>query len=480
MSERCLFVPTYVLEQIAEHGGPHAAERARQAVRLDTRLRSTRPGPVRRAAAVPTRAPTVRRSISDAAGSTALPGRLVRSEGQAATGDVAVDEAYEGLGATWRLLHEEFGRDSLDDAGMTLLGVAHYGQEYANAFWDGEHMVFGDGDGEYFERFTASLDVIGHELAHGLTDSTARLEYQGQSGALNESVSDAVGAMVAQHVAGQDAQDADWLIGADLFTDKVQGVALRSMLEPGTAYDDPVLGRDPQPASMADYVQTTDDNGGVHINSGIPNRAFALAATAIGGSTWDGVGAVWMAVLTGGVVRPDCDFATFAGFTVDEAGRRFGPGSAQVDAVAEAWSTVGVQVAGSGNDPARGNEMLDHQGDGDTLSENANAGTTMLEDATQPAAPTPPRVVVVGRSGGVTGMSTERRMNLGTLPQDQASRWKDLISSGVLQSLELARPRPDGFVYRVRCPADKLDVTAAETELPDDVRSMIDDALRRD
>ena len=91
---------------------------------------------------------------------------------------------------------------------------------------------------------------------------------------------------MAQYTAGQPAAEASWLIGEGLFTPAVHGVALRSMRAPGTAYDDPVLGKDPQPATMADYVETEDDAGGVHTNSGIPNHAFFLAATAIGGNSW--------------------------------------------------------------------------------------------------------------------------------------------------------------------------------------------------
>ncbi|HZI96028.1 MAG TPA: M4 family metallopeptidase, partial [Actinomycetales bacterium] len=351
MTMCCEFVPRYVLERIAARGPVPAADRARAAVVLDERLRAGRPGPARSHVAPGGAGP--RRTVSDAGGSTTLPGRPVRTEGAGPTGDAGTDECYDGLGSTWQLLHAEFGRDSIDGGGTPLDATVHYGQDYANAFWDGERLVFGDGDGVYFNRFTASLDVIGHELAHGLTDASARLVYSGQSGALNESVSDVVGAMVTQREAGQDAADADWLIGDELFTDRVQGVALRSMLEPGTAYDDPVLGTDPQPASMADYVTTDDDNGGVHINSGIPNRAFALAATTIGGPTWQGAGAVWLSVLLGGGVRPDCDFATFADLCVAEAGRRFGAGSSPAAAVASAWSTVGV---------LEGIEVLDHEG----------------------------------------------------------------------------------------------------------------------
>jgi Zn-dependent metalloprotease len=215
----------------------------------------------------------------------------VRREGDPATGDPAADEAYDGLGATYALFWDVFERDSIDGRGLPLQAVVHYGEEYDNAFWDGERMVFGDGDGETFNRFTIAIDIIAHELAHGVTDSTARLEYQGQSGALNESVSDCFGAMVKQRALGQDAADADWLIGAGLLAAGVDGVALRSMAAPGTAYDDERLGgRDPQPAHMDDFVETTADNGGVHINSGIPNKAFQLAATGIGGTSWGGAG----------------------------------------------------------------------------------------------------------------------------------------------------------------------------------------------
>ncbi len=129
-------------------------------------------------------------------------------------------------------------------------------------------MVFGDGDGELFQRFTVSLDIIGHELTHGVTEDEAALMYVNQSGALNESVSDVFGSLVKQHALGQTAEQADWLIGNGLLTDAVQGVALRSMKDPGTAYDDPVLGDDIQPGHMSKYVKMTGDNGGVHINSG--------------------------------------------------------------------------------------------------------------------------------------------------------------------------------------------------------------------
>jgi Zn-dependent metalloprotease len=165
--------------------------------------------------------------------------------------------------------------------------TVHYEQNYDNAFWNGEQLVFGDGDGTIFGSFTKPIDVLGHEFTDAVTQFMAGLEYQGQPGALNESVSDCFGACLKQRVLGQTADRADWLVGQGIFLPGVHARALRDMAHPGTAYDDPTLGKDPQVGDMSDYVDTTDDNGGVHINSGIPNRAFYLAATTIGGDTWE-------------------------------------------------------------------------------------------------------------------------------------------------------------------------------------------------
>lgn len=280
------------------------------------------------------------RTVSDAKGTEQLPGATVREEADEPTGDPAVDEAYDGLGATFDFYSEVLGRSSIDDAGLPLDATVHYGELYDNAFWNGERMVFGDGDGEVFRRFTLSLTVIGHELAHGVTEFTAGLVYRDQPGALNESLSDVFGSLVEQHALGQTVETASWLIGAGLFTDEVQGAALRSMKAPGTAYDD-VLGRDPQPAHMRDFVDTDDDNGGVHLNSGIPNRAFYVVAEALGGSAWERAGLIWYDALTSGL-RPTTDFAAFAEATLAAAQARYGEASAEVDAVRTGWTDVGV------------------------------------------------------------------------------------------------------------------------------------------
>jgi Zn-dependent metalloprotease len=283
------------------------------------------------------------RRVYTAENGSSLPGRLVLEEGDQVSADVAVNESYEGAGATYDLFWDIYQRNSLDNAGMILDSSVHYQKQYDNAFWDGRQMVYGDGDGQLFNRFTISVDVIGHELTHGVTQYTSNLNYSQQAGALNESLSDVFGSLVKQRLRGQSASDADWLIGEGLFTAAVKGAALRSMKEPGTAYDDPVLGKDPQPAHMRDYVQTFEDNGGVHINSGIPNHAFFLAAVAMGGYAWERAGKIWY-VAGRDKFRSSTDFQEAANLTHQAAGELFGSGSAEQQAVQYGWEGVGITV----------------------------------------------------------------------------------------------------------------------------------------
>jgi Zn-dependent metalloprotease len=368
---RCCIVPPYVLGRLAENDDPRVARSAQRTIDSDNAVRERRmvvaertgrnpkglvpPELVRRARGLESgRRPEVtakvpaapERSIHDAEHGSTLPGKLVRAEGAKPVDDVAVNEAYDGLGATWQMLWTAYKRDSLDGKGLPLVASVHYERDYDNAFWDGTQMVFGDGDGVYFDGFTSCLDVIGHELTHGLTQYTAGLTYVAQSGALNESVSDVFGSLVKQLHNGETAEQADWLIGAGLFTDKVNGVALRSMKAPGTAYDDPNLGKDPQPADMDGYQEmphdAEHDNGGVHTNSGIPNHAFALAATAIGGYAWEAPGQIWYDTITAKGMPKDVDFAGFADRTVAAAKKRYGARSSQAKAVRAAWVEVKV------------------------------------------------------------------------------------------------------------------------------------------
>lgn len=337
-------IPPYLLDRLAHHASPRVRQRAIATLRIEQQERSLRAnqGVAHARARLPATSSLppgqVNRAVHSAANRTDLPGQLVRAEGQPPSGDAAVDEAYDHLGATYDLFWQVYRRHSIDNAGLPLVGTVHYGDDYDNAFWNGAQMVFGDGDGEVFNRFTVAVDVVGHELSHGVIDHEAALQYQGQSGALNESLCDVFGSLVKQHRAGQTAEQADWLVGAGLFTAAVNARALRSMAQPGSAYDDPALGKDPQPAHMQHYVDTTDDNGGVHINSGILNRAFYLAATALGGPAWERAGRVWYDTLRDKRLGAHADFASFAALTIEVASTD----AATRQAVREAWRQVGV------------------------------------------------------------------------------------------------------------------------------------------
>ena len=345
-------LPPYILRAIAERGSVSQRATALRTLATDSTMRALRaslellpPATARRAPHDLTQAePAPERTIYDAHSGQDLPGSVVRREGSRNSDDPAVNEAYDGLGATFRLFAEVYHRNSIDDEGLPLDASVHFAVGYDNAFWDGRRMVFGDGDGELFRRFTIAPDVIGHELTHGVTEDEARLAYLGQPGALNESISDVFGALVKQYDRRQTADAADWLIGAGLFTDRVKGVALRSMKAPGTAFDDPILGKDPQPAHMKDFVRTIEDHGGVHVNSGIPNHAFFLAAAALAGPAWERAGRVWYETLRDPRLRPGSGFRRFAGLTYLNAGRLFGQGGAEQRAIAGAWEKVGIAI----------------------------------------------------------------------------------------------------------------------------------------
>jgi Zn-dependent metalloprotease len=330
-----------MLREMAQRGDEDQRAWALHSLSLSEQFRGRRE--VLGALALAAPAGEKRRTIYDAKHGQDLPGILVRGEGDPPAKDPAVNEAYDGAGATYDLYQKAFDRNSIDDRGLRLDSTVHYGRDYDNAFWDGRQMVYGDGDQRLFNRFTKALDVIGHELTHGVTQYEAGLVYSDQPGALNESISDVFGSLVKQRVRKQKAAEADWLIGKGLFTAKVKGVALRSMKEPGTAYDDPVLGKDPQPAHMKDYRHVDYDNGGVHINSGIPNHAFYLVAMELGGFAWEKAGRIWYLTLRDRL-RPKSNFQQAAKMTFLAAGELFGAGSREQQAVRNGWKQVGITV----------------------------------------------------------------------------------------------------------------------------------------
>ncbi len=335
----CCIVPPHMLESVAVNGNQEQRRWAFNTLNVTAQFRGRRNavGAINFAVSPGEK----RRTIFNAKNTEELPGILARGEGDPPTTDEAVNEAYDAAGLTFDFFYEIFERNSIDDKGLRLDSTVHYGVKYDNAFWNGDQMVYGDGDGEIFERFTKCLDVIGHELTHGITQYEANLRYFGESGALNESMSDVFGSLVKQWVKKQTAEQADWIIGEGLLTPNIKGVGIRSMKAPGTAYDDPVLGKDPQPAHMKDKYTGFADNGGVHINSGIPNYAFYLAAMEIGGYAWEKAGKIWYITLRDRL-RSIANFKRAANTTIKVAGELYGEGSQEQKAVKNAWNKVGV------------------------------------------------------------------------------------------------------------------------------------------
>ncbi len=349
--------PPYILERLLDSRDAAVRNAALTTLLATSRLRGERG--IRGMARERSAPAHARRTVSDCRTSTVLSSALVaRTEDGPASADGSVNRAFDGFGVTRQFYRDVLGRDSIDDHGMRLDGYVHRGLRYNNAFWDGREMVFGDGDGRVFTDFTLSLDVIAHELTHGVTEHTAGLAYHNQSGALNEHVSDVMGSLVKQWSLRQTAEDADWLIGAEVFTPGVDADALRSMKAPGHAFDNDLFGKDPQPDHMRDYVDLPDtdegDNGGVHINSGIPNKAFHRVAVGIGGAAWEAAGHIWYSALRS--ASPGTQFQEFAESTHAAAARLHGSGSTQQEAVRAGWSDVGIDVTltASGQRPGNG------------------------------------------------------------------------------------------------------------------------------
>ncbi|MPY61269.1 M4 family metallopeptidase [Streptomyces spongiae] len=296
---KCQFVPPHILDHIAKVTGvdtrePHPAtlsataskqfrdRRARSMIDLAT-LTTPRPGKSDRV-------------IHDAQNQWDLTSaQQIRGESDPAVGTPKnANTAYDHVGAVRTFYAEVLGRDSIDHRGMDINVYVNFGVEFDNAFWDEKNIVLGNGDGTIFTDFSKSPDVLGHELTHGVVQYTAKLEYQGQSGALNEHFADVFGSLMEQHMRKEDAGTANWLIGDEVMAEDQYGEALRSMAHPGTAFDNPIMGKDPQPAHMSGYFPGPEDNQGVHINSGIPNRAFYLVAMEIGTTQ---AGLIWYAGL---------------------------------------------------------------------------------------------------------------------------------------------------------------------------------------
>lgn len=337
-------IPPHMLEHMASSADPKVRKLAVNAVEASADARATRRAmremPAMAALASP--ASKKNRLVYDAQNGNmqSLPGKLIRSEGQAKVADVAVNEAYDHSGVTYDFYLKRFSRNSLDGNGMTLISSVHLGNKLNNAFWNGLQMSYGDGDGNVFIRFTKSLDVVGHELTHGVVSHECNLVYQGESGALNEHFADVFGMLVRQWKRKHSAAKSDWLIGKDIMGPGTTAKSLRTF-GPGKAYqNDPLLGTDPQPKHMNGFYAGSADNGGVHINSGIPNHAFYLFAKAVGGNAWDAPGAIWYEAMK--KLSSNSQFADMVSTTKMIAVANSGANSIVHKALVNAWQSVGL------------------------------------------------------------------------------------------------------------------------------------------
>ncbi|MDR6125105.1 bacillolysin [Bacillus sp. SLBN-46] len=253
---------------------------------------------------------------------TSLPGSYsVDSDNKFyATSQGADVDANYYAGRVYDYYKNTFNRNSFDNNGSTIRSTVHYSSGYNNAFWNGSQMVYGDGDGTTFRPLSGALDVVAHELTHAVTERTAGLEYQYQSGALNESISDTFGVFLDK---------GDYLVGEDVYTPNKAGDALRSLSNPS------LYG---QPENMSGYVNTTSDNGGVHTNSGIPNKAAYFTISSLGTSVAE---KIYYRALTV-YLAPQSDFSDARASLLAAAADLYGTGSSQYNAVASAWSQVGV------------------------------------------------------------------------------------------------------------------------------------------
>lgn len=282
---QCAIVPPHILEELAKRGSASC----KKTLNDTKRILQNRNTALNHLLIRQTESGDGDRIIYDSQGTYQQRGVLSRKEGEDAVADPTVNNAYDTSGFVRDYFKGAFGLNSVDDRGLDLISNIHYGEAYNNAYWDGDEMTYGDGDQKEFTEFASAIDVVAHELTHGVTQFLANLEYQSQSGALNEHFSDVFGTIIKQKYMKQGIDEADWLIGDTVVTENFPGVAIRSMKAPGTAND-----FDTQPDHMDHYYSGTSDNQGVHINSGIPNKAFYLSCLEIG---TDACALIWFETL---------------------------------------------------------------------------------------------------------------------------------------------------------------------------------------
>jgi len=341
----CCALPKRLLTHLAEKSSGadserlhaqahHSSElRARRSL-LSTKTPSTRPG-----------RQLLHRQVFDAQGSTFLPGQLLRDEDDPPTGDEDANKAYENVGIALQFYRSVLGRDSVDARGTRIDASVHYGFRFANAMWTGEQLIVGDGDGQHVTKLARSLGIVAHEFSHGVIQHIVRgglgvvkvagqpPALKGEAGALNESFADVFASMIKQWHAGQDARHADWLLGEDVLAPHA-GKAIRSLEDPGNTRL--TWEKDHQIKDFQRYRPTDE----AHKASGIANHAFYLAATQLGGKSWEQLAPIWLKAFDR--LRARATFLEAAHATIDVAAALHGKGTASHQAIKSAWKKVKV------------------------------------------------------------------------------------------------------------------------------------------
>lgn len=343
MTCHCQIIPNEVLERLSRDTKLSATERKNLAdtALVDVQIRKLRiqAGKLTAVTTSLGLAPTVVAAapaitVADCHHSQTLPGTPVANP--ATSSDGTIKRAAVETKAVADFYQAVFGRNSIDNAGMTMSSSVHYGVNFNNAFWNGSRMTYGDGDNNIFVDFTKSTDVIAHELTHGVTQYSLQLAYSNQAGGLNESMSDVFGSMFRQWRAGQNVNQADWLIGKEIMGPGAIArgfTCLRDMASPGAAH---CLA--PQPSHFSKFKPGMDP----HSSSGIPNLAFYKAAKAIGGKSWEKTGQIWYKALAGFAPRPNMTMKAFAKRTRQLATQMYPGDAAVAHAVDAGWIAVGL------------------------------------------------------------------------------------------------------------------------------------------
>ncbi|WP_224363817.1 M4 family metallopeptidase [Hyalangium versicolor] len=335
---------------------------------------------------------SLNRAVYSANNGTSLPGTLKRSEGGAASGDNHVDTNYAKLGGTYNCYFNNFGRDSFNNAGAQLKSTVHYSTNYVNAYWNSSQMVYGDGDGVNSTQLGLDNDVTTHELTHAVTENESNLTYSGESGGINEGMSDIFGAFCESYESGSWITTDDvFKVGEDIWTPATPGDALRYMYDPA------------KDGASLDYWTSSAGSVDVHYSSGIANLAFTLlsrggthprgkSTTVVTGIGVQKAGQIFYKANTD-ILTASSKYAALKTAT-EQAATQLGFTAAEIASVTAAWAAVGV---GSTTPPT----VVTLSNGVPVTGIGASAGTDKVYKLTVPASQTSVTFTTSGGTGDV-------------------------------------------------------------------------------